>query len=465
MYYKLNKDFLLRGWKRAPYAVVNKKTNRTHFISASEMKTLQLCNGKINLSLPLISDTVREMLPILEKNGVIVPCEAGDAITSDQEYYCYPARYIRTAHWSITGRCNYRCKHCYMSAPDAKYGELSHEKVMEIAHQLIECGIREVSLTGGEPLLRKDFLELVDVLTSGGIKITTIYSNGRLVTDKLLDELDKRGLHPCFNMSYDGVEGWHDWLRGVEGATEEVEAAFRRCREKGFPTGAEMCIHHGNKHLLRATVNRLASLGCRSLKPVPVSNVGEWKKNGYGESISIDELYQIYLEYIPQYYEDGMPMAVQLGGFFSADPDEPKDYRIPARKSCNNPENVCVCGHARQVMYISAEGRTLLCMALSGMDIQNQFPCLTEVGLEECLSDSVYMRFIETRASEILAHNQQCQECEYAMKCLGGCRASALETTPDDLLAPDLCTCTLFKGGWEQKIIQLMEKILSAKKD
>ena len=98
MYYKLNKDFLLRGWKRAPYAVVNKKTNRTHFISASEMKTLQLCNGKINLSLPLISDTVREMLPILEKNGVIVPCEAGDAITSDQEYYCYPARYIRTAH-------------------------------------------------------------------------------------------------------------------------------------------------------------------------------------------------------------------------------------------------------------------------------------------------------------------------------------------------------------------------------
>ena len=132
---------------------------------------------------------------------------------------------------------------------------------------------------------------------------------------------------------------------------------------------------------------------------------------------------------------------------------------LVARKSCHNPGDVCVCGHARQVMYISAEGRTLLCMALSGMDIQQQFPCLTESSLEECLSDSSYMRFIETRASEVLAHNQMCQECEHAAKCLGGCRASALETTPEDLLGRDLATCALFKDGWEQKITQLMETI------
>ncbi|WP_289466325.1 radical SAM protein, partial [Klebsiella pneumoniae] len=72
------------------------------------------------------------------------------------------ARYIRTAHWSITGRCNYRCKHCYMSAPDAKLGELSHETIMSIVQQLIDCGIYQVSLTGGEPLVRKDFMEIVD---------------------------------------------------------------------------------------------------------------------------------------------------------------------------------------------------------------------------------------------------------------------------------------------------------------
>lgn len=105
-----------------------------------------------------------------------------------------------------------------MSAPDAKYGELSHEQIMSIVDQLIGCGVMEVSLTGGEPLVRRDFMEIVDALLAGGIRITTIYSNGKLVTDKLLDQLAEREIRPEFNMSYDGVDGWHDWLRGIPDA-------------------------------------------------------------------------------------------------------------------------------------------------------------------------------------------------------------------------------------------------------
>ena len=317
MFYKLHEKLYLRGWEKLPYAVVEKGVSRPLFIKDEEMKALQLCNGLIDVSLPLIPQETRDLLKIIEEKGFIKRCERGDAIRPEQEYRIYPARYIRTAHWSITGRCNYRCKHCYMSAPDAKQGELDHDTIMSIVQQLIDCGVREVSLTGGEPLVRKDFLEIVDALINGGITITTIYSNGKLVTDKLLDELASRDIHPEFNMSYDGVDGWHDWLRGIPNAGKIVEDAFLRCRKKGFPTGAEMCIHNGNKRLLRKTVSRLAELGCRSLKTNPISNVGAWKEGGYGESISLDELYQTYLDYIPEFYEDGMPLSLQLGGFFS----------------------------------------------------------------------------------------------------------------------------------------------------
>ena len=459
MFYKLHEKLLLRGWQKLPYAIVEKGVSRPLFINAAEMLALRMCNGKIDLSLPLIPQSVRDLLPMLEKRGIISRCECGDSIRAEQEYHLYPARYIRTAHWSITGHCNYRCKHCYMSAPDAKFGELSHEQVMDIVRQLIECGVMEVSLTGGEPLVRKDFMEIVDALLAGGIRITTIYSNGKLVTDKLLDELDKRGIHPEFNMSFDGVDGWHDWLRGIQGAGKIAEDAFRRCRDRGFPTGAEMCIHHGNKHLLRESIRHLASLGCRSLKTTPISNVGAWKENGYGESISIGELYQLYCDYIPHYYEDGMPLALQLGGFFMADPEEPLLYHLPSVKHCTAPEKTCVCGHARMVMYISAEGRALPCMALSGMDIQNEFPLIPQRGLSYCITDSSYMKLINTRASEIFAHNPECRTCEHALKCLAGCRASALETTPDDIMAPDKAACEIFKGGWIEKVLNLMKEI------
>lgn len=461
MYYLLNEKYRLRGWDKLPYAITEPAKGATYFVRQKEMDALRICNGKIDSELPFIDEEIREKISKLEELGIVRKCEAGEALDPRQEYRKYPARYIRAAHWSITGKCNYRCKHCYMSAPDAKLGELSHDTIMDIIRQLAECGIMSVSLTGGEPLVRKDFLEIVDALLENEITISQIYSNGWLVTDELLDELEKRGIHPEFNMSYDG-EGWHDWLRGIPGAEKAVKEAFLRCRDRGFPTGAELCLHQNNKHLLRKSILNLAEWGCTHLKTNPVSDVGAWKDGGYREdySLSLEETYQLYLDYIPKYFEDGMPLALQLGGFFYATPGKPGEYKIPSAKSCKDPSTMCVCGHARQVLYIAADGRALPCMSLSGMDIQKEFPLITEQGLAQCITDSRYMRLIDTRVTEYMEKNPECSACEYAMECIGGCRAAALETTPDNIMAPDKATCGVFKGGWVPKIKAAAEQAM-----
>ena len=69
------------------------------------------------------------------------------------------------------------------------------------------------------------------------------------------------------------------------------------------------------------------------------------------------------------------------------------------------------------------------------------------------------MRLLDTRASEVLEHNPECRDCEHALQCLAGCRASALETTPDDILAVDKAACAIFKDGWVEKITALMQAI------
>ncbi len=458
MHYLLNERYCLRGWRKLPFALVDRDTGRASFVRRPEMELLLDCDGGRDLDGPEASQERRDAVRALAERGIIRPCRAGEKLKDDQLYRFYDNRYIRTAHWSVTGRCNYRCKHCYMSAPDARYGELDHDTILDIARQIVDCGITEVTLTGGEPLVRRDFFDIVDALLDGGVRISQIYSNGRLVTEEVLRKLEDRGIRPEFNMSFDGV-GWHDWLRGVPGAERYVADAFRLCRERGFPTGAEMCIHEKNKHTLRETVNFLASLGCGSLKTNPIADVGAWKEGGYGPSIAIDELFRLYLDYIPRYYEDGMPLSLQLGGFFSADPDAPDSWFIPTEKRCADPEAVCVCGHARMVMYISAEGRALPCMSLTGMPIQENYPLIPELGLRACITDSSYMRLIETRASEVLAHNPECQSCPHANRCLGGCRAAALETAPDDILSRDMCTCAIFRDGWDEKIRAVMEEL------
>ncbi len=426
MRYILKEQFELRGWELLPYALADRSSGHVAFITAKEMEALKLCTGRIDTDLPLIPKEIRDMFPVIEKNGIIRAVKDGETIRPEQEYKKYPARYIRMAHWSITGKCNYRCKHCYMSAPDAKFGELPHETIMKMIDELAECGIMNISITGGEPLVRSDFMEIIDALIERGILIRTIYSNGALVNEKLLKALSDRNVFPEFNMSFDGV-GTHDWLRGIPGAEEMVDRAFKLCRDMGFPTGAELALHQGNKHLLRESIVHLSDVGCESIKTNPVSDVGEWKKNGFGEAISIEELFKIYMDYIPKFYEDGMPINLMLGGFFSAGPEDPDRWDIPLYHYPIAPEKCCVCNHARMVMYISAEGRALPCMSLSGMDIQNEFPLIPEIGLSKCITDSRYMDFINTRADKVLEHNPECHDCKWKSWCLGGCRASGLD--------------------------------------
>ena len=201
-------------------------------------------------------------------------------------------------HWSITGKCNYSCKHCLVSAPHAKFGHPTTEQLLNLVEQMAACGIGAVSVTGGEPLIRSDFWQIVDALRQHGIALGMIFTNGYLVNDALLDGLEARGMHPGFQMSYDGV-GWHDWLRGFEGAEAAVDRAFRLLQARGFQVDAAMCLHRGNAHTIRESVLHLASLGVGSLKINRIQELGEWEAASEEVALSEDESLQLYLDYIP----------------------------------------------------------------------------------------------------------------------------------------------------------------------
>lgn len=450
--YILNKSIKLRGWKLLPYALVVAPTNYVLFIDKDTFDILSLCNGKIDFDNPIFDDETRKKLLQLEENGVISKSSDNESLEEYQEYKCFDNRFIRSALFSITGRCNCKCKHCYMSANDAKYGELSKEEIFSIIDQMKECGIYSVQITGGECLVRRDFFEIVDKFIENDIYISRIYSNGLLVNQQLLDEFKSRNLYPTFDMSFDGVDGWHNWLRGLDYAFDRVDSAFKLCRDNGFKTASEMCIHQKNKHLLRETINYLASVGCRAVKTCPVTDVGEWHKNNYGKSIEVDELFNIYLDYIPHYFEDKPDINIQLGGFIALNSRNLNKYVLPSLKPCSNPEIHVACGHARNIIYISAEGRALPCMALTGMSIQNDYPLITELGLKNCLNDSSYLRLITKTAKELFEKNDRCKNCIYQRYCLGGCRASALDFHPDDINSIDEAVCTLFNNHWFEKI-------------
>ena len=461
MYYKLKDDFRLRGWELLPTGVVRRLSGNVDFLPPAVYRALQKACGSLPVGSVLFSAEERKMLAELCEAGILEKSEVPAPPSDAQKYRAYPNRFLYSVHWAITGNCNCHCRHCYMSAPSGKVNEPTLSDCLDVVRQMEAAGVRTVSLTGGEALLRRDFFAIVDALIDADILIVTVMSNGLLVNEKTLDEFERRGLRPEFNMSFDGV-GCHDWLRGVPGAEQAVLRAFSLGKERGFPTGAEYCLHKGNLSALRESVKLLGELGCQTLKVNRLNVEGE--ALGIADyAITRDEEFQTYLDYIPQFYEDGAPLSLMLSGFFHCDGTD--GFEIPFVKNEEGEDcgDYCLCGHARNYMYITAEGAMVPCIPMGSAEGgRHHFPNIRETSFADALRDSYYMSFIDPRLRDYFAHNPGCAVCEYRNRCAGGCRGRVASVGgPEvDLLARDEDACAFFRQGWYDRVTKLMEKIL-----
>ena len=77
----------------------------------------------------------------------------------------------------LTLSCNLRCRHCGSSAGLPRVKELNTEEFIDICNQFPELLVQEVNFTGGEPLLRSDWVEISTHLNELGIA-TKILTNG-----------------------------------------------------------------------------------------------------------------------------------------------------------------------------------------------------------------------------------------------------------------------------------------------
>ena len=456
MKYILDERLMLCGWKKLPFALVDTLTKSTLFLRRAQFEFLFRFSGKEDLDPDTLSEREKIMLKEMLKGHMIHPAAEGE--TRDLFYKEYRGIYKKDVQWSITGKCNYRCKHCFQSAPEGVLGEPTKEQCFDIIRQLDECGIRRVSITGGEPLIRNDLFEIIDELKRRNLMLTALYSNGKLINQAFLEGLKKRGVFPSFQISFDGV-GCHDWMRGVEGAEESALRAFRLIKENGFTAASAMCLCRENIGSIRETVKTLASVGCTALKFQCSMPQGEWSSQAE-HYLSTEEVFQTYLDYLPQFKEDGCPMNIQMEGFFVYNKQD-DSYFVSADKGFKEDvlNKMPPCGVINNSLYIGPNGAVTPCMSMCGAAIEKQFPNLFITPLEEILTESSYIELTEKRISYVLEHNEECRACEYKCRCCGGCRAMATGQSSGDYFGIDRMTCKMFKNGWVDKLYAVADTL------
>ncbi len=137
---------------------------------------------------------------------------------------------------SVTDRCNLRCIYCHC-LDDCEYINrmemLRFEEIQRIVRLFAECGIRKVRLTGGEPLIRRDVIELVrELAVVPKIEDLALTTNGVLL-EQMAEQLKDAGLMRV-NVSLDSVQ--RDSYKQITGfdVLGNVMAGIRKAIEVGL---------------------------------------------------------------------------------------------------------------------------------------------------------------------------------------------------------------------------------------
>ncbi|MDX9957782.1 MAG: GTP 3',8-cyclase MoaA [Clostridia bacterium] len=174
-------------------------------------------------------------------------------------------RHIHYIRVSVTDRCNLRCTYCM---PEEGVDWLPHSQILtledmaKVVRAAAGLGFDKVRLTGGEPLVRKGFPELVSMIAAiPGITTIGMTTNGTLLAP-VAAELASRGLSSV-NVSLDTMDEARYALISRGGQLEEALAGIRAARAAGLPVKLNTVVGIGDDPAILAAVESFAATeGC-----------------------------------------------------------------------------------------------------------------------------------------------------------------------------------------------------------
>jgi radical SAM protein with 4Fe4S-binding SPASM domain len=161
--------------------------------------------------------------------------------------------------FEVTHRCNLPCVHCYLPHHEDR-GELSFDEVCGVLDQLRDAGTLFLTLTGGEVLARRDFLEILDAAAARGFALKVL-TNATLVDDAVADRFARAGVLEVSVSVYAADPAAHDAVTEMPGSFEKTMAGIARLRARGLhvimktPLLAQNGAHAHDLHRLAAMQN------------------------------------------------------------------------------------------------------------------------------------------------------------------------------------------------------------------
>jgi len=337
---------------------------------------------------------------------------------------------LHYALWEVTQKCNLNCIHCRADASPFKNEDklIDSDNVLRLIDELKKLNCPTLSLTGGEPLLRDDIVEIVKYSTFKGIK-TRIQSNGLLLTESMASQLKDAGLF-SFGIGLDGSSPEiNDKIRNYPGAFKKAVESIKILKKIGLKVHVEFTVSKINISDINSTLDILEKLKVDTFLARATLFSGRAKQENNAFLLSPTD-YKKFMMNLAEEKENRKTKIIlncQDPLYHLAD-----DTMVKKLKSFGDiygGKIISGCTAGLNMIHIRSNGEIGVCTFLPDITLGNFY--------EKKLTKIWENRFENPQIKRLASRNFEgtCKNCPDKFIC-GGCRARALSIN-GDLFAQD----------------------------
>jgi PqqA peptide cyclase len=321
----------------------------------------------------------------------------------------------------LTYRCPLNCPYCSnpLQIGDSRYrDELTSEEWARVFAEASALGVLQLALTGGEPMARKDIVELVGASTENEL-YSTLVTSALPFPRARVERLKEAGLDHVQISIQDSDSAGSDTIAGTTSFARKLEAAAL-ARELGFPLTVNVVLHRRNLDRIEAIIALAEQLGARRVELANTQYYGWASLNRAALMPSREQLERGEQAVVRARERLGAKMEILW-----VLPDYYEELPKP-----------CMGGWAHDAMLIQPNGDVLPCQAagsIPGLKVEN----VRERSLAEIWFESeMFERF---RGTDWMG--EPCRSCPLGRQeqDFGGCRCQALALTGDAAATDPVC--------------------------
>ncbi|WP_321428431.1 PqqD family peptide modification chaperone [uncultured Methanolobus sp.] len=309
--------------------------------------------------------------------------------------------------WDLTSKCNLRCRHCVVSAGEECTDELSFEDCRRLIDEFADVEVGQLILSGGEPMIRKDFFDIAEYAASKDIMIQ-VATNGTLIDETAAERLANIGAMAQVSLD-SSVPSVHDDFRQSSGSWQKTVDGIKLLVKAGVPVTLAAAVTSMNIDGVPDLYELGKELGVQTFRILP------FVPSGRGTDALDLEVKPARMQKLTEFLlskRDSYGPEIALMEF------ECTFQPILGQDIETNPDTRIGCDGAIGYCTVTSKGDVLPCNYFEGADVEN----VKDRSFRWIWDNSRFLNYFRSlKASDMKG---KCSRCQWLPVCRGSCIAA-----------------------------------------